>query len=431
MGRWDALGLYSAGSWLAAATGGLLLTAGASTLAAHPEVYVGLDSRFSDNIELASGDEQRDIENRMSLRGNYQTDPGRCTAVMDGEVAYSVYAEGTYDPQTQVNAGFTGICELASGLGWELDDQVRELSRTSRQGDTPDNRTRKNVFRTGPSYRLRLSEVDFINLSARYENTEVSDDNDPDSDRVTGSVAWNHLFAPDLSGGVSISASEVELDTGAEIRNTAVTATFSKRWAKTSVSGSLGVSEIETELGSFQQKSDGVVGDVNFQRSLDAGGTLYLRASRELTDQTSDFDIRFDEFTFQSTDSNTLEATSVEAGLNKTLSNGDSVTVAAFANRSDYLESAVQEDNAGLRTIYTRRLSPRFSANAGARYEYLTFESDQSDDEIVGIDLGLTYRASRSLELAARIGRTERTSDIRLLEYEEHWLLLSVDYRLW
>jgi putative beta-barrel porin BBP2 len=192
------------------------------------------------------------------------------------------------------------------------------------------------------------------------------------------------------------------------------------------------VSEIETEtvLGSFQQKSDGVVGDVNFQRSLDAGGTLYLRASRELTDQTSNFDIRFDEFTFQRADSNTLEATSVEAGLNKTLSNGDSVTVAAFANRSDYFGSAVQKDNAGLRASYTRRISPKFSATAGARYEYLTFEPDQTDDEIIGVDLGLTYRASRSLELAARVGRTERTSDIRLQEYEEHWLLLSVDYRL-
>jgi Putative beta-barrel porin 2 len=431
MGRRDAPGLNSAGSWLAAATGGLLLTAGASTLAAPPEVYVGFDPLFSDNIKLASGDERSDIENRLSLRGNYQTDPGRCTAVMDGEVAYSVYAEGTYDPQTQVNAGFTGICELASGLSWELDDQVRELSRTSRQGDTPDNRIRKNVFRTGPSYRWRVSSVDFIDFSTHYESTEVRNSNRPDSDRFTGSVAWNHLFAPDLSGGLSTFASKVELDTGAEIRNTAVTATFSKSWTKTSVSGSLGVSEIETELGAFQQKSDGVVGDVNFQRSLDAGGTLYLRASRELTDQTSDFDIRFDQFTFQRTDSNTLEATSVETGLNKILSNGDSVTVAAFANRSDYLESAEQEDNAGLRTSYTRRLSPRFSATAGARYEYLTFEPDQTDDEIIGVDLGLTYRASRSLELAGRVGRTERTSDLRAQEYEEHWLLLSVDYRLW
>jgi len=157
---------------------------------------------------------------------------------------------------------------------------------------------------------------------------------------------------------------------------------------------------------------------------------VYLRASRELTDQTSDFDIRFDEFTFQRTDSNTLEATSVETGLEKTLYNGDEVTVAAFANRSDYLESTEQEDQAGIRTSYMRRLSSRLSATAAARYEYLTFESDQSDDEIVGVDLGLIYLASRNLELGARIGRTKRTSDIRLQEYEENWLLLSVDYRL-
>jgi hypothetical protein len=74
-------------------------------------------------------------------------------------------------------------------------------------------------------------------------------------------------------------------------------------------------------------------------------------------------------------------------------------------------------------------VAPSLSAVANARYEYLSFESDQSDDQIVGLDLGLTYQAARNTQLAARVGRTERTSDIPSQEYEENWLLLSIDYR--
>ncbi len=415
---------------LCTSTGLVFLAGSQAALGAPPEIYVGLESRYSDNIGLTADKEQSDIEHRVALYGTYESDPGKCVASADGELAYSVYSQETYDPETEINAGVIGSCKLVRGLSWEAENQIREVTRSSRRSNTPDNRTRKNVFRTGPDYRWRLSSVNFINLSSRYENTQLEDSAAADSERVTGSVAWTHLFSPDLSAGISTFVSMVELDTTAEIQKSVVNATIHKRWSATSFSGSLGVSEIETKLGTFQQKSDAVVGDLTLKRTLDTGGILYLRASRELTDQASDFDIRFDEFSFQQTDSSTLEATSIETGLNKTLSNGDLVTIAAFANRSDYLESTEQEDRTGLRTSYSRRISPRFSAVASGRYEYLTYESDQVDDEVVGVDLGLTYRASRGLTLAAKIGRTERTSDVRSQEYQEDWLLLSIDYRL-
>jgi hypothetical protein len=399
-------------------------------IAAPPEIYVGFDARASDNIAETADDKQSDIENRAFLRGSYQTDPGRCVASIDGQISYSVYADSTFDPETRLDGGALGRCELATGLYWSAENQISDVERSSRFGNTPDNRTRKNIFRTGPDYRWRLSPRDSIQFSSRYENTEFSDPEDIDSNRVTGSIAWNHLFSSDFSAGLSTAISEAELDTDADIRTQTVSVTFNKRWATTSLSGSLGVSEIETEQGSFKQKSDGLVGDLNLTRVLDSSASVYVRASRELTDQTSDFDIRFDDFTFERQESITLEATIVETGLNKTFSNGDSMVLAAYANRSDYLDSAEQEDRIGLRAGYTRRLSPSVSAVANARYDYLTFESDQSDDQVTGLDIGLNYQASRRLELRGRIGRNERTSDNATQEYEENWVLVGIEYRL-
>ena len=130
------------------------------------------------------------------------------------------------------------------------------------------------------------------------------------------------------------------------------------------------------------------------------------------------------------TDSDTVEVTIVETGLNKTFSNGDSWSLSASASRSDDLDSNEQNERAGLRTGYARVLTPMLSAVANARYDYLTFETDRSEDHIVGLNIGLSYSASRRLKLAARIGRSERTSDIQSQEYEENWALVSIDYQL-
>jgi len=407
----------------------ILFCCPAALSAAPPEISLSYDALYSDNIENVAVEEASDLENRFSLGINYQTDPGKCVASVDGGISHSIYSENTFDPETQVNGGLTGNCELARGLSWEVDNQIREVTRTSREADTPENRTRKNIFQTGPSYRWRLNPRDSVLFSARYENTELSDPEDVDSNTVNGSVFWNHLFAPDFSAGLSASVRDSELDTTEERRTRTLNIRFNKRWATTTVSGSVGVSEVETELGSTRREFDGFDGELNLTRDLDSSATVFLRASRELTDQTSDFDIRFDEFTFELTDISTQEVTTIETGLNKSFSNGDRLTLTAFANRSDFLESVEREDQSGLRAGYNRQISPLLSATGNARYEYLTFESDQSDDQILGLDLGLNYRASRTIDLAAGIGRTERTSDIRSQEYEENWVFLSIDYR--
>ncbi|MBI47346.1 MAG: hypothetical protein CMG91_07820 [Marinobacter sp.] len=422
-----------------------LLASSPVTLATPPELYVGFGPRYSDNIARRADQQQSDIENRFTLRGNYQTDPGKCIASANGELSYSVYSQNTYEPQTGINAGITGSCELAQGLSWEVDNQTREYTRTRRLSNTPDNRTRKNVLRTGPSYLWQLSLLDSVQLSSSYENTEYNDLSDPnrnnnstlsypDSDRFIGAIAWSHLFSPDFSAGLSASVSDAELDTGAQIRTSTLSGTFSKRWATTALSGSLGVSEINTTLGSFEQNSGGVVGDLNLTRSLNSGGTLYLRASREFTDRASNYDIRFNEFTFELEESNTLEATSIETGLDKIFSNGDSLSVSAFANRSDYLGARSvaggRRDGTGVRVGYTRQLTPKLSAVASGEYELLTYKADQADYQTTGLDLGLTYRSSRRLEWAARVGRYERDSDIETQTYDENWVQLSVDYRL-
>lgn len=92
------------------------------------------------------------------------------------------------------------------------------------------------------------------------------------------------------------------------------------------------------------------------ERELNPSSEIYLQASRQLTDQTSDFDIQFDDFEFNLRETTTVEVTALEAGLGKRFSDASSVNIGLTASRSDYLQTTDKEERAGLSLRYSRPL---------------------------------------------------------------------------
>lgn len=287
----------------------------------------GLNNRFSDNIERAPSNETSDIESRVSLTLAHQTDPGQCEASTAASLGYGVWLDDTFDPEDYASLDFAGACELARGLSWELSDNLRDVAQDRRASDTPDNRTRKNVFRTGPVYSLMVTPQDQLRFSANYQRTDFSEPEETDSERYIGSASWNHSFDQTLSSGLQFSTNRTELDTGAEIDIDTASVLFAKSWEATSLSGSIGVSEIESRFGGTTQTSDGIVGDFSLERDISPVTQVYVRGSREFTDQTSDFDIRFGEFEFDLRETSEVEVTALDAGMSRQFSDGSLLNV--------------------------------------------------------------------------------------------------------
>lgn len=408
----------------------IVLAGASSALQAEPiQINGTLDTRFSDNAAKTHVNEQSDLETRVGLKVDYATDPGRCNASLGGGLAYSYWLDDTFDPEESVDLGFDGSCQLAQGLYWDLSDDLRDVRRTSQGPDTPDNRVRKNLFSTGPRYILQLTRTDQLQLSARYQNTEFDDAAQEDSERVIGSAAWNHLFSSTLSGGVSLTTDRAELDTGTEIDRNTVSIQASQAWSTTQLSASAGISEIKTQSGGFDSKSDGFVGSLSLDRQINPSTDFFISASRELTDQTSDFDIRFGEVVFNLQQTTAVEVTAIRSGVDKRFSNGSQVNVVVDASRQDYLATAEQEERIGTDIRYIRPIAPQWEATAGLGYAYLTYEIDNSDDSVVEADLGVNYQASRKLIINGRIGHNQRNSDVANREYDEYWILVGIDYR--
>lgn len=388
-----------------------------------------LDTRFSDNAAKTHVDEHSDLETRVGVQVDYVTDPGRCNASLGGGLSYSYWLDDTFDPETNVDLGLDSSCRVAQGFFWDLSDDLRDVRRTSQRPDTPDNRVRKNLFTTGPRYILQLTQTDQLQLSAKYQNTEYDDAAQEDSERVIGSAAWNHLFSSTLSGGLSLTTDQAELDTGTEIDRNTASIQVSKAWATTQLTASAGISEIKTQSGSLDSKSDGFVGSLSLERQINPSTDFFITASRELTDQTSDFDIRFGEFVFNLQQTNAVEVTAIRSGLDKRLSNGGKVNVSVHANRQDDLATEIQEERVGTDIRYVRPISPQWEAVAGLGYAHLTYDSDNSDDSVAEANFGVNFLASRTLVVKGRIGHNQRKSDVTSREYDENWILVGVDYR--
>lgn len=420
---------------------GLLAFASGSVVAAPAVVSVGLDSRFSDNARQAAFDEESDLESRVFLGVRHTSDPGACNSDLAARVAYGYWADKTFDPETTADADFQGDCRLGNNLVWEASDYLRDVAQDSRVSDTPNNRTQKNVFRTGPVLTLRLGAVDEVLFSAAYENTEFREPEPKDGERYTGTVGWNHFFSSSFTAGLSASVDQSELDTEEEIDRVTFSAPFTKTWAATSLSGAVGYGQIETSLlNSSKREYESFVGNLLAIRQVNATTEVQLEASRELTDQTSDFDSRFDDFVFNLDQTSAVEITALRLGLINQLEGAprfgyaterdgaSRFEVGLFANRSDYLDLGFEEDSVGVDGNYRRPFSGQLTGTIGASYEFLSYSQDDTEDNIFRTSAGIDFQLNRQLNVVSRLGYEQRNSDVAGREYDEAWILVGLVY---
>ncbi|MBU2955599.1 hypothetical protein [Marinobacter sp. F3R08] len=414
--------------WITSIGTGLLMAAGPVFAATH-SLSGGIDNRFSDNALLVSTGEQSDTETRVNLNLQYLSDPGQCSSAADMGLAYGYWHNNVEDSEFYTNGTLHGQCELAKGLLWQASDTIKQVPQDTQEADTRDNRTRKNVFSTGPVYTLQLTQVDQLQFSAAYENTEFEEPEEPDSERVTSTASYNHNFSDTLQGGLSLSAERAELDTEEELDRESAVVTFSKAWATTQVSGSLGVNRLETRLGIRKVSSDAVTGTFNLVRDIDPTSELTFSATRRLTDLTSTLDLQFSDFNFDLTQTSAAEITVLQAGYSTQFSQGSTFRARISANRSDYVDSGERQENRNVSLRYSQPVTGLLSWYTNAGYQHQRYEDEGSKGEIFSGSVGLDYRLSARMDVRAAIGRREKTRDIELREYVENWVVVSLDYR--
>lgn len=415
--------------WITSIGAGCLIATTGSAIAATNSLSGGIDNRFSDNARRASTNEQSDLETRVNLNVLHLSDPGQCASSVDMGLGYGYWHDDSYDSKLYTSGTLQGQCELARGLVWQASNTLSHVTRDNRRADTQDNQTRKNVFRTGPVYTMQLTQIDQLQFSAAYEQTEFEEREEPDSDRVSGTVAYNHSFSDTLQGGLSASAQRTELDTGQELDRESAVVTFSKVWATTQVSGSLGTNRLETRVGSQEVSSDGVTGTFHLVRQINPSSEFTLNANRQLTDRTSTLGLQFDDFNFNLTQSAAVEVTVVRAGYNTRFSDGSALRAELSTSRSDYVQTGDREERTGIDLRFSRPVTDLLSWFTNAAYQHQRFEDEGAEDDLARLSVGLDYQLSQRMDVRSVIGHQQKTSDIASREYDENWVAVSLNYQ--
>ena len=415
--------------WMTSIGAGLLIAASGQAGAATSSLSGGIDNRYSDNARRAATNEQSDLETRINLNYGYLSDPGQCTSSVNMGLGYGYWHDDAFDSEVYTNGTLRGQCELATGFVWQASNRISQVTRDSRLADTQDNLTRRNVFRTGPIYSLRLTPVDQLQFSAAYERTDFDKSSEPDSDRFTGTVAYNRTFSETLQGGVSVSAERTELDTGQELDRESAVVTYNKIWATTRISGSLGVNRLESRFGNQTFTSDGVTGTFNLVRDITPNSEFTLYADRRLTDQTNILSLEFEDFNFNLAESAAVEVTAIRAGYNVQFSNGSRFRTGLSASRSDYVQTGVREERSGIDFGYSRPVTELLSWFTDASLQHWRFENDGREDYLASLAAGLNYQLSTRMDIRSTVGHRQKTSDIAAREYDENWVVVSLNYQ--
>lgn len=415
--------------WQQMLCAGLVVLLPLTAMAKPVKIFGGFESRFTDNARKSAFEEESDLESEVSVGIQHTSDPGRCNSDLDARIAYVYWLDDTFDPEPYGDMDFLGDCRIGRGLLWRAENYLREVVQDSRVSNNPDNRTSKNLFRTGPEWTVRLGSVDQVVFAAEYENTEYDEPDETDSERYIGTVSWNHFFDPSFTGGLSATADQAELDTDDEIDRETLSATFSKTWAATSFVGAVGFSQIETVADGRTDETDGFVGNFELVRAINPTTELTLEASRELTDVTSDFDIRFGEFVFNLEQTSAVEVSLVRGELLKTFSAGSTLALGAYASRSDYIDVGLEEDRAGFVADYRRPVTSQMTATFLYAFDSLSYSDDDTRDGVIRLNAGIEYQLNRQLVFAGRIGHEQRQSEIDSREFDENWVSFGLNYQ--
>lgn len=395
------------------------------------DLRVGAETRVSDNIKRRKDGSESDIELFTYTQLDYRKDvQDRCRVSAAGTFGYRTWQDESYDSQFSTNGRFFGICRLAEGFNWRLEDQVNQLTRNSRLPDTPSNETRRNVFSTGPSYTYRLTALDSFTLRGNFQNTTYGNSEDPDSNRYSGSVSYQHIFSSTLSGGVSASHSLAEYDTDLDVTTDAVSLFANKSWVTTSIDGSVGTSRVTTTSDGSEASFDGWTAELGLTRRLSPDSRFRVSARRDLSDQTSFFTVLINGFEFDLEQSVVVEVTSLSAAYIKELSERETLNISFFADQTDYVSTGQDETNVSGSIDYSRPLAARLSLLLSGGLRYQTFAETTGEYVLGKVSATLSYEFARDFYLQGAIGQNRRVDSEAQGDYVENWISGALIYEI-
>ncbi|WP_166646072.1 outer membrane beta-barrel protein [Halospina denitrificans] len=395
-------------------------------------VDVFANSRYSDNINKREENTEEEFEDRVGIGISKITRPGTCEGSLNGDVAFVTYRNDTNDDEFSGTVDANGVCEPNRNFRWSARDTLRDVRTTTQAADSPANRERRNVFSTGPTFTIHPGRRDNLSLDVEYQMTRFQESTDDDSDRLTTTGRWQHLFTSTLNGGLAVSRSDIEFrQTDEELTRDNANAFFSWQRPNGQWSGELGYSWLESERGVVINETNGLTGRLRYSHQWDAGTSAFGEVRRSITDVSTDLDVRIPGLDLNLTETSAVIVTAVTAGISQQWTARTSSDASFSGIQQEFDRAGITEERFSMGLGVNHRISDNFSGRASTGYVREDFGTGVDPVGTARAELGVDYQRTRDLSFNAGIGH-----EIRDVvggpgnEYHENWAQIGVRYNL-
>lgn len=384
---------------------------------------VGLE--HSNNVRQTDVNRDSDTKAIVGLNLGYAKQARSVDIGLQYNVTRSDYLNdatlGTTETQGRSHVLFATYPERYS---WTF-EHIQDVDFTDSKGpDIPSNREERMTFITGPTASLRFGPVDRLQGSLRYIVTRFDSSTQNDSDRATGSLAWQHTFSQILSGAFTVGYSDVQFDEGSSDYNQWNAGLSFNRVLQ------LGMIGVEGGVSKIQRDMDEDV-DGNYFNAytrLTSGlNSLNLSYKYALTDSSVGLSLSGILVDFPSGDTNfqvsdLVVRRSAQLDYSRQLTEDKRVLLVYRMDEADYDTRLQDEERWQLGLSYLQSLSSRTNATFNYRYQEIKYLDDipVNQDKRYSASFDLTHQLDSRVYLSFTLGYERRENDVYISrEYDE------------
>lgn len=272
----------TAGGWISASAGTVLLAVSSAAVAQEPEERYGysfeLGAERSDNVLRTNTNEQEETVGMAILGLDIATDRRRVDARVSADLQYRDYLDT--DLESEIAGGLIGFLDLSfipERLSWIAEDNYGQIAKTRQVVDRPDNRQQMNYFTTGPDLRLPIGERTALLISGRWADTYM-EDSITDNEAMFGDISLSRQLTDRASISIGGGVSETEFDDPSFPNFETRQATAGYRYQAPRTSFALDGGYLEYEQEGVEEVSDFVMVRVDFTRQVTARSRIQINA---------------------------------------------------------------------------------------------------------------------------------------------------------
>jgi len=407
---------------------GCLALASLSVSSAPVEVETTFDTRYSDNIAKTKNKES-DVEYAAGLSFLKVDRYGKLDFFADADLRYLFYQNETFDNELEatlaVNADYHFIPKI---FLWNVRNDLNEVTVDTRLADTPDNRERKNIFSTGPSYTLPLNRLNNLRFTADYLRTDYQTEG-TDSDRYVVNSSFNHIYNDNVTLSIVSDWSKVRYTGNSDLYRLENSLAANSQYEHYTASGNVGNTTIKARSSDEpSDRTELLTWNFSLNREINSDSTIQLGFSRELNDTSSDYNVRNDT-DLNYTQEGIVRVTEWNIRYNKSFSNSSTGAVRVYQNESRYKADLSTEENIGGEFSYQHPLSSFWSVTSAISYENSKFDTSSLENDLYEVSLGANFKAMKNVQLSFETGYEETLSNVAAREYQELWVSFSISYQ--